>query len=44
MVLQSTPWEQFRIPNLETSETSRFFVGWLERLILKLYPLPPGAK
>ena len=43
MVLQSLPWDQFRIPNLETSETSRFFVAWLERLILKLHPHQPGA-
>ena len=38
MVLQSLPWDQFRIPGLETSETARFFKDWLERLTLGLHP------
>lgn len=38
MVLQSIPWSQFCIPGLETSETARFFLAWLDRLIVRLHP------
>ncbi len=38
MVLQSVPWEQFRMRGLDTRETAAFFVSWLDRLTLRLYP------
>lgn len=38
MILQSVPWEQFRIPGLDTADTACFFKAWLERLTLGLHP------
>jgi len=38
MILHSLPWDSFRVPGLDASETAQFFRDWLERLTLRLYP------
>ncbi|MBN9418839.1 MAG: hypothetical protein J0I12_25530 [Candidatus Eremiobacteraeota bacterium] len=38
MILQSVPWEQFRLPGLDTVEVVGFFRAWLDRLTLGLHP------
>ena len=38
MILQSIPWEHYRIRGVESQATAAFFSEWLERLTLALHP------